>query len=307
MSGASPPEPAFEDEKARGGRGRWKGALLPVLVTAGSLAGVAAVMAGLLAYLSPTQDTTSGTGAEPTPMIAQMAPADSAGGTSAPGTDPANAGGAATAAEAGAAASTAEAGASGAGASGVGTATVGPGGVNAPLVEAAPAASPPAPVAVSVKPLRKSVPTRVRIPGIGVDAALTSVGVAKNGEIEVPPLSRPKLAGWYRLGPAPGEMGPAVILGHVNTRSGPAVFSRLRELRRGDAITVVRADGSAARFTVDGAEQASKNRFPTKRVYGHVDRPSLRLITCGGVFNSRTRSYTDNIIVYATLSGSGSR
>ncbi|RCG31908.1 class F sortase [Sphaerisporangium album] len=187
----------------------------------------------------------------------------------------------------------------------MGAATVGPGGANVPLIEAAPTAAPPVPAAVTVKPLRKSTPTRVKIPKIGVDATLMSVGVEKSGEIEVPPLSRPKLAGWYRLGPAPGEMGPAVILGHVNTKSGPAVFSRLRELGRGDKITVVRADGSSAQFTVDGAEQASKDRFPTKRVYGHVDSPSLRLITCGGIFNPRAHSYTDNIIVYATLSASG--
>ncbi|MET8162396.1 class F sortase [Sphaerisporangium sp. NPDC005289] len=282
--------------------------LAPVLVTAGSLAGIGAVMAGLLAYLSPTENAASSSG--PTPIVAQMFPADDANG--APGSDAgqqATAGtstmdqtstgtptGTSTGVSAVDAASTA-----------VGTATVGPGGVNAPLVEAAPAASPPAPVAAPVKALRKSVPTRVRVPSIGVDAALVSVGVDRNGEIEVPPLSRPKLAGWYRLGPAPGEMGPAVILGHVNTRGGPAVFSRLRELKRGDTITVVRADGSTARFTVDGAEQASKNRFPTKRVYGHVDRPSLRLITCGGVFNAKAHSYTDNIIVYATLSAATRR
>ncbi len=256
-------------------------------LTVGSLAGIGAVMAGTLAYLSPAQDAASAAGAEPTPFTAQVAPVDVTGdppqdGSPAidPGTDPAAAGG---------------------------VATVGPGGVNAPLVEAAPAASPPSPAAVPVTPLPKSAPTRIRIPGIGVNAPLTSVGVEKNGEIEVPPLSRPKLAGWYRLGPAPGEMGPAVILGHVNTRGGPAVFSRLRELKRGDKVTVVRQDGSTAEFTVDGAEQASKNRFPTKRVYGHVDRPSLRLITCGGVFNPKAHSYTDNIIVYATLSASARR
>ncbi len=263
--------------------------MLPVLLTVGSLAGVGAVMAGLLLYLSPSQETaSSAAGPEPKPMVARMAPVDATGGPStagSPGTDPA----ADPATDSGAA----------------GPATVGPGGVNVPLVEAVATAAPPSPVAVPVAPLGKSAPTRVRIAKIGVDAPLTSVGVEKSGEIEVPPLSRPRLAGWYRLGPAPGEMGPAVILGHVNTRSGPAVFSRLRELGRGDKITVVRANGSKAVFTVDGAEQASKNRFPTKRVYGHVDRPSLRLITCGGVFNPRTRSYTDNIIVYATLTASG--
>ncbi|WP_424529045.1 class F sortase [Sphaerisporangium viridialbum] len=281
MSGSLPPGHASSGDDAPPARSRWTAALLPVLLTVGSLAGIAVVMVGLLAYLSPSQEPGSAAGTEPTPMIAQMAPVDATTNASSANssavdsaTDPAAAG----------------------------SATVGPGGVGVPLVEAATTAPPPSPAAVPVTPLGKSAPTRIRIPGIGVDAPLRSVGVEKNGEIEVPPLSQPKLAGWYRLGPAPGEMGPAVILGHVNTTRGPAVFSRLRELRRGDKITVVRADGSAAQFTVDGAEQASKDRFPTKRVYGHVDSPSLRLITCGGVFNPRAHSYTDNIIVYATLS-----
>ncbi|WP_250563931.1 class F sortase [Sphaerisporangium fuscum] len=258
---------------AQDGRKRWQVGLLPVLLTVGSLAGIGAVMAGLLMYLSPTQETAAVAGTEPTSAAAQLGN----GSPVAQALEPAV----------------------------QGEATVGPGGAGVPLVEAAPTAAPPSPAAVSVTPLGKSLPKRVRIPGIGVDAALTSVGVEKNGEIEVPPLSRPQLAGWYELGPAPGEMGPAVILGHVNTKRGPAVFSRLRELKRGDKVTVVRADGSTAVFTVDGVEQASKSRFPTKRVYGYVDKPSLRLITCGGIFNSRAHSYTDNIIVYATLSGSG--
>ncbi|MFB9249601.1 class F sortase [Sphaerisporangium melleum] len=271
--------------------GRWRKAMAPVLLTAGSLAGIGAVMAGLLIYLTPASDPALVGDAGQTPFMAQMGQTDGAGQGSAGsgtglGTGTATVNGAEMAPLA------------------AGTATVGPGGANSPLVAAAPAASPPSPAARPGKPLRKSPPVRVRIPRIGVDAALVSLGVDRNREIEVPPLNRPKLAGWYRLGPAPGEMGPAVILGHVNTRSGPAVFSRLRELTRGDTISVVRADGSVARFTVDGAEQASKNRFPTKRVYGHVDRPSLRLITCGGVFNPKAHSYTDNIIVYATLSGS---
>ncbi|GII66981.1 hypothetical protein Skr01_70660 [Sphaerisporangium krabiense] len=271
------------------GPGRMRAALPTALVTAGSLAGVGIVMAGLLMYFSPSEEPAQGTDQ----VIAQVADAT---------TGPAGVtGGSAT--TAGAAANGVPAAENAVAAA----ATVGPGGANVPLVEAAPTAAPPSPAAPTVKPLRKSTPTRIRIPKIGVDASLVGLGVDANREIEVPPLSRPKLAGWYRLGPVPGEMGPAVILGHVNTRRGPAVFSRLRELGRGDTITVVRADGSTARFTVDGAEQASKNRFPTKRVYGQVDRPSLRLITCGGVFNPRAHSYTDNIIVYATLTSATRR
>lgn len=293
MSGQVPPgqvpsEHVSSDDEAPGARRRWTGALLlPVLLTVASLAGIGIVMVGLLMYLSPDQDTAPASGPEPRPIIAQMAPVDATSGSS-PADSP-SAGPADPAIDA---------------ASGE-SATVGPGGADAPAAAAATTAAPPPPAAVPVAPLGKSTPTRIRIPSIGVDAPLKSVGVEKTGEIEVPPLSQPQIGGWYRLGPTPGEMGPAVILGHVNTVRGPAVFSRLRELRRGDTIAVARADGSTAVFTVDGAEQASKNRFPTKRVYGHVDSPSLRLITCGGVFNPSTHSYTDNIIVYASLSGSG--
>ncbi|GAA3842576.1 hypothetical protein GCM10022226_76620 [Sphaerisporangium flaviroseum] len=285
MSAAPPPDHTNSGDKPSAAR--WPKALLPALLAVGCLAGIGVVMAGLLMYLSPEQGSASTAVPEPTPMIARLSPVEATTNAS-PGDSPA----------------TDQAADPVAVPAGQETATVGPGGVGVPLVEAVPTASPPSPAAVPVTPLRKSAPTRVRVPSIGVDAPLLSMGVEKNGEIEVPPLSRPKVAGWYRLGPAPGEMGPAVILGHVNTRGGPAVFSRLRELGRGDKITVVRADGSTAEFTVDGAEQASKNRFPTKRVYGHVDRPSLRLITCGGVFNPVAHSYTDNIIVYATLTAS---
>ncbi|GII85447.1 hypothetical protein Ssi03_34370 [Sphaerisporangium siamense] len=291
MSAPMPPEDAPREA-------RWKAALAPVVLTVGSLAGVGAVMVGLLMYLSPVQENASNA----SPDAARVARMDAAG-------DPGSSGG--TAGDPGLSGGTSgtnPVGVQVADPAAAAMATVGPGGANVPLVEAAPTAPPPSPAAaVPAKPLRKAAPVRVKIPSIGVDAALVSLGVDKSGEIQVPSLSRPKLAGWYRLGPAPGEMGPAVILGHVNTRKGPAVFSRLRELGRGAVITVVRSDGSSARFTVDGAEQASKNRFPTKRVYGHVDRPSLRLITCGGIFNPRAHSYTDNIIIYATLTSAARR
>ncbi|MFC6080278.1 class F sortase [Sphaerisporangium aureirubrum] len=250
-----------------------------MLLALGSLAGVGLVMAGLLMYLAPAPhpgDPAAAPGASPGASVSLdgAASGDGARGAAAVDDDPVS----------------------------VVTRTVGPGGEGAPQVEVTATAGPPDPAAPPATTLRMSAPTRVKIPRIGVDAPLTSVGVRKSGEIEVPPLDRPKLAGWYRLGPSPGEAGPAVILGHVNTRRGPAVFGRLRELSRGDKITVTRADGSTAVFTVDGAEQASKARFPTKRVYGHVDHAALRLITCGGIFNPRSHSYTDNIIVYATLS-----
>jgi sortase (surface protein transpeptidase) len=109
------------------------------------------------------------------------------------------------------------------------------------------------------------------------------------------------MAGWYRYGPVPGQLGPAVILGHVTTRNGGAVFRRLRELRRNDKVRVMLSDGTTAEFTVDGAEQIGKTIFPTNRVYGNLTNSGLRLITCGGSYNHKTGHYNDNIIVYATL------
>jgi hypothetical protein len=180
--------------------------------------------------------------------------------------------------------------------------TVGPGGAGADLTAPAPTAPPPLPAVVPVAAVRRAAPNRLVIPRIRVDAPLRGVGVDKTGQIEVPPLSELNLAGWYTFGPTPGEMGPAVIVGHVSTRKGPAVFARLSELRRGDTIKVGRSDGSVVAFIVDGVEQAPKSTFPTARVYGNTTNAALRLITCGGVYNKKAHSYTDNLIVYGTLS-----
>lgn len=146
-----------------------------------------------------------------------------------------------------------------------------------------------------------TLPVRLLIPRIGVSAPMDAVGLEPDGQIEVPPLETPEVVGWYRLGPAPGHLGPAVVLGHVNTQAGPAVFHRLHELRPGDPILVVRTDASMVMFTVDSVEQVSKDAFPTEKVYGSTQGATLRLITCGGVFNERTGSYADNLIVYASL------
>ncbi len=162
-----------------------------------------------------------------------------------------------------------------------------------------PSATPSAKKVVAPKSSR---PLKISIPAVGVNRAkIGTVGVTKKGEIGTPPLSKPKDTAWYKNGPAPGDQGPAVILGHVNTRSGAAVFSRLRDIKRGNKISILRADGKLAVFTVDGVEQVSKKAFPTKRVYGNTITSSLRLITCGGAYNAKTHHYTDNIVVYATL------
>jgi hypothetical protein len=151
------------------------------------------------------------------------------------------------------------------------------------------------------EPLPRSVPRFVRIPGIGVAAPLMKVGLDADGAVQVPPLGAHNLAGWYRGGPAPGQRGPAVILGHVDSATGISVFYRLRDLHAGDRVYVTLADGKVAVFVVDGLQKVAKDAFPTASVYRKAGYPSLRLITCGGPFDQVTGHYLDNIIVYAHL------
>jgi hypothetical protein len=149
--------------------------------------------------------------------------------------------------------------------------------------------------------LPPSRPLRLTIPSIGLSTgALLSLGTNSDGSLEVPgDFDR---AGWWTPGPAPGQFGPAVIAGHVDSKSGPAVFFRLGQLRKGDEVRVVRADGGVARFTVDRVERYAKDRFPTARVYGNTtNRAELRLITCGGDFDRRTGHYVDNVVAFAHL------
>jgi LPXTG-site transpeptidase (sortase) family protein len=149
--------------------------------------------------------------------------------------------------------------------------------------------------------LPRSVPIKIRIPGIGVDAPVMQVGRDADGSVQVPPLDARNLTGWYRGGPAPGQRGPAVILGHVDSKTGISVFYRLRDLHAGDRMYVTLADGKVAGFVVDGLQKVAKDAFPTASVYGQAGYPSLRLITCGGPFDQATGHYVDNIIVYAHL------
>jgi hypothetical protein len=145
------------------------------------------------------------------------------------------------------------------------------------------------------------VPVRIDIPRIGVSSSLDRLGRAPDGTVETPPLRRAAVAGWYALGPRPGDPGSAVILGHVDSTSGPAVFFRLRELRRGDEVRVKRADGSWLRFVVERTEQYDKQRFPTDDVYYPTLTSGLRLVTCGGLFDHSTHHYRSNIIVFAAV------
>ncbi len=151
-------------------------------------------------------------------------------------------------------------------------------------------------------PLGPSVPVHLDIPAIGVSTPLITLGLNADGTIAVPPLQRDAPAGWYRYLATPGEVGPAVILGHVDTaRDGPAVFYRLHQLRPGDTVGVRRMDASTAVFTVRQVAEYPKSAFPAQAVYGPLDYPALRLVTCGGSFDRMHQLYRANVVVYATL------
>lgn len=160
----------------------------------------------------------------------------------------------------------------------------------------------PGTVAGAEAGLPRSVPTEIKIPKIGVDARIRQLGVNPDGTIQVPPLKQAQDAGWYRLGPSPGEIGNAVVVGHVDSRYiGAAVFYRLGSLRPGDVITLTRQDRTTVRFRVDGVRSFPKTQFPTDLVYGPNDRAGLRVVTCGGKFDETRKTYPDNIVVSATL------
>lgn len=150
----------------------------------------------------------------------------------------------------------------------------------------------------------RSLPRQLRIPSIGVDTSVMSLGLAADGTVRVPPIEAHAPAGWYDGSPTPGQTGPAVLLGHVTVGAyGDGVFRHLDRMRPGDRVLVVRKDGSVATFTVDKVQTVAKSRFPTAAVYGNVDHPALRLITCGGTKVSGGGGYPDNVIVYASLVG----
>ena len=149
-----------------------------------------------------------------------------------------------------------------------------------------------------------AAPVSMAIPSIGVRSDLLRLGVNGDGTVEVPPLAPDDQAGWYQRGPAPGAVGPAVVLGHVDSAEwGPGVFFDLGALRPGDEVTVTRENGSAAVFAVDRVERHRKDDFPTIEVYGNTDDAQLRLITCGGAFDPDARSYEDNVVAFASLVG----
>jgi LPXTG-site transpeptidase (sortase) family protein len=145
--------------------------------------------------------------------------------------------------------------------------------------------------------LPPSPPARLEIPAIGVSTPLVRLGLLADGTMEVP--RDYGVAGWFTGGPQPGQLGPAVIAGHVDSRTGPAVFYRLRDLRPGDQIRVARVDGRVVRFEVESLARYPKREFPDEAVFGATTDPALRLITCAGAFVRSQRSYLDNLVVSA--------
>jgi sortase (surface protein transpeptidase) len=149
--------------------------------------------------------------------------------------------------------------------------------------------------------LPPSPPVRVEIPAIGVSSSLVRLGLNPDGTMQVP--SDFRLAGWYTGGPQPGQLGPAVIAGHVDSRTGPAVFYRLGELRAGDRVRVVRADRRVVEFVVESLASYPKQALPAEQLYGATTAPALRLVTCAGAFDRSRRSYRENLVVTAGLAG----
>lgn len=144
-------------------------------------------------------------------------------------------------------------------------------------------------------------PATVDIPKISAHSTLIPLGLDDHGALQVPDVRRPEQAGWYSRGVKPGQIGPAVIVGHVDGAGRTGVFYRLKELAAGDEINVGLVDGRILTFKVISVETDLKSDFPTSRVYGDVDHPALRLVTCGGQFDLTHRSYLSNVIVYADI------
>jgi len=153
--------------------------------------------------------------------------------------------------------------------------------------------------APAVLTVARSVPVELQIPAIGLSVPLSELGLNSNHTVQVP--TNFQVPGWYEYGPSPGQMGSSVILGHVDSYQGPAVFFQLRTLRPGDQVDVVLADGVLAHFVVRQVAMYLKADFPTQLVYGSHGYSALQLVTCGGVFDTQTGHYLSNVVVYTSL------
>jgi sortase (surface protein transpeptidase) len=143
------------------------------------------------------------------------------------------------------------------------------------------------------------VPVSLRVPAIAVSVPLSTLGLNPDGTVQVP--GNDTEPGWFRLGPSPGQIGSAVILGHVDSHQGPGVFFGLRTLHPGDQVEVTLADGAVATFAVTAVVQYAKDQFPARQVYASQGRSELQLVTCGGTFDTRTGHYLSNLVVYTSF------
>ncbi|GHD99408.1 class F sortase [Streptomyces alanosinicus] len=163
----------------------------------------------------------------------------------------------------------------------------------------------PAVLPRAAAPLGDALPQRVDIPRLGVQAPVVSRGLDTQGAVDPPPFDQPGVVGWYGAGTRPGAAGAALLVGHVDTATRPAVFYKLSTLEPGNTVRVVRSDGRVAAFTVDDVRVLPRARFDAHQAYGphQTGRAELRLITCGGVFDRVSGSYTANVVVSAYLTG----
>jgi sortase (surface protein transpeptidase) len=157
------------------------------------------------------------------------------------------------------------------------------------------------------RPLDDALPQRLDIPGLGVRAPVVARGLDRRGALDPPPFDQPGVVGWYAAGAKPGAAGTALMVGHVDTETRPAVFFRIKALKPGEKIRVIRDDAEVAEFTVDSVQVLSRDRFDAHQAYGPraSGRAELRLVTCGGSYDRASRSYTANVIVSAYLTGTG--
>ncbi|MGG2461133.1 class F sortase [Streptomyces sp. RGM 3693] len=149
--------------------------------------------------------------------------------------------------------------------------------------------------------LPRSAPKRLTIPEIAVDAPFTSLTLGPTGQLNPPPAADKNLVGWYQDGAAPGERGAAIVAGHVDTKTGPAVFLQLELLKPGATVEITREDGIVATFKIDSVETFSKATFPNDKVYADTPDAQLRLITCGGSYDRKVKDYVANVVAFAHL------
>lgn len=147
--------------------------------------------------------------------------------------------------------------------------------------------------------LPSSKPKSIKISAINVDAPIINLGLNQDGTLQVPDVYSD--VGWYANSPTPGELGPSVMVGHLDSAKAAAVFYKLKDLKQNDKIEVTREDGSTATFNVDALQTFAQDNFPTDKVYGPIGYAGLRLITCSGTYNKAEGHYSDNLVVYASL------